>query len=213
MVWFSVQLAVLLVVAFLIGLALGWFLWRSTWRARTVAVEAEPAPVPTVRPGPGDDPEMDEIRAQLGAALKELDEFRAHQDDDDGLGAPARPAATVAPVAPTIPATPVPTASPVADHGDEADDLTRIAGMTPEMAEALASVGIVSYERLENASDRQIGRALLMSGIELPPQVGTWSSQASYLADGDEMGFRTFVDTVIRHLDSFQGPTGRDVQS
>lgn len=64
----------------------------------------------------------------------------------------------------------------------EPDDLTRIAGIGPKMAMALAASGISTFEQLAATPLPQIRAAVTAAGMRLAPTAPTWPEQAKRLA-------------------------------
>jgi predicted flap endonuclease-1-like 5' DNA nuclease len=64
----------------------------------------------------------------------------------------------------------------------EPDDLTRIAGIGPKMAMALAASGITTFEQLAAATLPDIRSAVTAAGMRLAPTAPTWPEQAKALA-------------------------------
>ncbi len=77
------------------------------------------------------------------------------------------------------------------------DDLTRIEGIGPKMAAALADAGIDSYDRLANASEDQLRAALKAAGLRFAPSLPTWPQQATYAARGDWDGLNTYQQSLV----------------
>jgi predicted flap endonuclease-1-like 5' DNA nuclease len=64
-----------------------------------------------------------------------------------------------------------------------ADDLTRIPGIGPKMAAALAAAGITTYRQLADADVPTLRTAIAAAGLRLAPTVPTWPDRAKQLAD------------------------------
>jgi hypothetical protein len=63
------------------------------------------------------------------------------------------------------------------------DDLERVEGIGPVIADALRSYGINTFAVLAAANDAALRQALGAAGVRLAPSLGTWSRQASLLAE------------------------------
>ena len=155
------------------------------------------------------DPSTWPDQAQL-AAVGAWDELKEWQDQLDGgrvVGGAEAPAA-IAPEAPTapsvgmaagltadapatsIPATPAPTApvapveaAPVGDP-DAEDDLTKIEGIGPKIAEHLKMNHIKTFAQLAAADPKKVHEILVYGGFAAHDP-GTWPDQAKLAAAGD----------------------------
>lgn len=117
-------------------------------------------------------------------------------DDEDWGPAPERFAADDEPEAPVAAPAPVPDA-PAAVRADARDDLTRLEGVGPKIAAALAASGISTFAALADASDEDLRTALKAAALRSAASLPTWSRQARLLADGDEAGFRALTDRLV----------------
>ncbi|MBI4941670.1 MAG: hypothetical protein HY830_13065 [Actinobacteria bacterium] len=77
------------------------------------------------------------------------------------------------------------------------DDLERIEGIGPRIASALRSAGIRSFRRLADADVPTLQAALEAAGLRFAPSLPTWSRQARFLADGDEVGFIKLTESLV----------------
>gem|GEM_PF-1838314 len=82
------------------------------------------------------------------------------------------------------------------DTGAE-DDLERIEGIGPRIASALRSAGVRSFRRLADADVPTLQAALEAAGLRFAPSLPTWSRQARFLADGDEVGFIKLTESLV----------------
>jgi predicted flap endonuclease-1-like 5' DNA nuclease len=106
---------------------------------------------------------------------------------------PVTAGTTAGEVAGTTPAVPVPgvagteavvpTAAPIAVAVQEPDDLTKIAGIGPKMAMALAAGGITTYRKLADSDLPSLRAAVTGAGMRLAPSLPTWPQQAKLLVD------------------------------
>lgn len=76
---------------------------------------------------------------------------------------------------PVTEATPVPDVEQIVA---EPQDLTKIAGIGPKMAMALAASGITTFAQLADTSVEDIRKAIAAAGMRLAPSVPTWPEQA-----------------------------------
>ncbi len=77
------------------------------------------------------------------------------------------------------------------------DNLQRIEGIGPKIAAALYAGGIGSFVRLQAASDDQLREALASAGLTFAPSLRTWSQQAGFLVNGDELGFIEYQAALV----------------
>lgn len=100
---------------------------------------------------------------------------------------------------------PIPEAAPVLPDDNplvpaavpaKPDDLTLIEGIGPKMSAALVASGIDSFDKLWKSSEETIRAAIQAAGMRFAPTIPTWAEQASYAANGDWAGLKTFQDTL-----------------
>jgi len=97
------------------------------------------------------------------------------------------PLADVGVVAPPIP---VPVADPVAPS-DDADDLTRLKGVGPKLADQLRTLGVASFSQIAAWTDADIDRIDAQLGrFQGRIRKDDWRTQARYLAAGDTAGYQ-----------------------
>ncbi|WP_189081487.1 helix-hairpin-helix domain-containing protein [Mangrovihabitans endophyticus] len=95
----------------------------------------------------------------------------------------AEPATVEAPVTEApVTETPVaePATGPVAAEA-EPDDLTRITGIGPKMAMALAAAGITTYDQLAGSDEATLRAAVSAAGMRLAPSISAWPERARSL--------------------------------
>jgi predicted flap endonuclease-1-like 5' DNA nuclease len=102
-------------------------------------------------------------------------------DQEAAARVPVPAAAVAAPSAVAAPKAP-----PRRPRGD---DLERIEGIGPNIADALHSAGLSAYADLAGASEDILRTALRAKNLRFAPSLPTWPKQARLLADGDEDGF------------------------
>jgi len=98
------------------------------------------------------------------------------------------------------PAKPAP-AKPAASS--KPDNLTRLEGIGPKIAEALVSAGLDTFQKVADASQDDFKAALEAAGMSFAPSAESWSEQASYAAKGDWDG----LDALQAKLVSGRYPT------
>ncbi|PIE27713.1 MAG: hypothetical protein CSA58_02765 [Micrococcales bacterium] len=98
---------------------------------------------------------------------------------------------------------PNPVEDPVGSHagppkvdGDQVTDLrgaenelTRIGGLEPPMAQALRAEGFSTFQSVASARPQALYAALTAHNLDVPASMMSWPRQAQLLADGDETGF------------------------
>jgi hypothetical protein len=99
-----------------------------------------------------------------------------------------------------------PAAEPVPEIDDE---LERIEGIGPAMANALRAAGIRTFEQLAVSGDDAKRDAIQTAGLTFAPSLVTWGRQARLLADGDEAAFEELTARLTAGRDTATGPTGK----
>lgn len=190
MAWYVVQLVGQLLLAFLVGLATGWLLWRWGWKKHVLTQEHE---VTRLRLTAAE-------RAQTIAARDaELATLRAAQDETSARLVDAERRAAEAEVAArdrTAAAAAAPLVIDLRDRPEEPDDLARIEGIGPKMAAALVAAGIRTFARLAVTDEATLRAAISQAGMSFAPSLVTWGEQAGFLARGDEAGFVSLTDRL-----------------
>lgn len=77
------------------------------------------------------------------------------------------------------------------------DDLTKIEGIGPKMADALRDAGISTFADVANASQDELRVAIEKAGMRLAPSIPTWAKQAKLAADGDWDGLAKYQDYLV----------------
>ena len=200
----------LLLVAFLIGLAIAWFLFNANRRTKVTSERSDvldegAAPAarnqalidsaPSAPPPPASSPReaapvvppatpvgLAGTGAAVSAGVEHAQTQRA--EDDAGERAPVEKAA--APVA-APPATP-----PAKPAADGADDLTRIKGIGPKLAATLQNLGITSLDQIANWDDAEIDRVDSKLGrFQGRIRRDDWVTQADLLSGGDKSAYES----------------------
>ncbi|MFG2038544.1 helix-hairpin-helix domain-containing protein [Dactylosporangium sp. NPDC048998] len=210
MVWYTNQSLLLILLAFLLGLLVGYLWWglrlrrvRSSESVTESTTPAAPAPVaaPTSPVEPVATAEPEPVVEPEPVAAPE-----AVAAPEPVVVAEPEPVAEPAPVA-VVEAEPEPAtvdAALVADvesafEAAEApeDDLERIEGIGPKIGAALRAAGITTYAQLADAERSTVETALENANLRFAPSIATWSRQARLLADGDEAAFKELTDRLI----------------
>ncbi|MCA9907468.1 MAG: DUF4332 domain-containing protein [Anaerolineae bacterium] len=122
----------------------------------------------------------------------------------------AEPAAAEAEAVIAAPAAAEPEAPPAAEAeilpfmSAAADDLKLIEGIGPQMEQALKEAGIDTFGKVAGASVQDLRAAIEAKELRFAPSLVNWSKQARYLADGDQPGFETYRDYLVRGLEPGQ---------
>lgn len=211
MTWFALQSLFLILGAFLVGLFTGWLTWgrqsqperivvlhedgtpaRNTAPLLTtpsppvtgsmpVVTQPEPAiapatgalPVPDPGPPTPEDTTPEPERAEPGST-DDADANDADPDSTDDAEV-TDPGST--------------NDTEVTDPDSTDDDLRRIEGIGPKVAEALQAEGIRRYADLAECDDQRLRDLLRTAGLRFSPTLQSWPAQAKLLAAGDDEGF------------------------
>ncbi|GAB3933837.1 helix-hairpin-helix domain-containing protein [Micromonospora vulcania] len=205
MAWFINQSFLIILAAFLLGLLVGWLVWGnrkssppSTGDASADLLVADEDVVAPTR-------HSEAVLAHRVTAARDARTIESDQETrpvvvDDGARAveargpqptPEGPAASVEPVVAEV----VP-----AESRD--DELERIEGIGPKMANALRAAGIRSFRQLAEADDSTRRAAIEAAGLTFAPSLVTWGRQAQLLADGDETGFAELTELLVAGRDT-----------
>ncbi|KUL27822.1 hypothetical protein ADL15_33855 [Actinoplanes awajinensis subsp. mycoplanecinus] len=82
------------------------------------------------------------------------------------------------------------------------EELERIEGIGPKMADALRAAGIHSFAQLAESDDDTKRSAIRAAGLSFAPSLVTWSRQARLIADGDEEAFAELTARLIAGRDT-----------
>lgn len=200
MAWFLGQSLVFLLLAFALGLVVGWLIW-----GRRAPATAAPALLAAAAPRPAADAEPVSFRARPAPVTDEpvFDGQAASEPEPEpvvgtstgqrDLGADRGGKVAAAPE-------PQPVIASVAIHeqdGERRDDLQRIEGIGPKISSVLNQAGIQTYQRLAEIDRLTLTETLSAGGVKFAPSLATWSDQARLLADGDEAGFADFLSRLV----------------
>jgi predicted flap endonuclease-1-like 5' DNA nuclease len=197
--WFILQSLLVIVSAFVLGLAVGWLTWGRRAAAGVphgASPALDPAAPRTENTPAADLRSIDGNGAKLDVATdSDHDALDGHRETEsagrDGAHVPAvlhldgdepEQAAEIL----ELPQSPEPQ-----------DDLERIEGIGPRIAQALRASGIVTFEHLAACTLRDLQAALDDSGLRFAPSLPTWPLQARLLADGDEEGHRSLTQSLL----------------
>ena len=225
MAWFIGQSFVFIVVAFVVGVLVGWLWWGRRRPAPAVAADgatellARPAPVaddePTaalvLSPPPASPVVDDEPTAVLPVPVAAEPEPVAVEPEPEPVAAEPEPepVAAEADSEPTV-SIPLPAAAPEQESEPEPEpepepvdeDLERIEGIGPKMSAALRAAGIRSYAALAESDEATLRAAIERAGLNFAPSLVTWARQARLLADGDEEGFADLTRRLVAGRDT-----------
>ncbi|MEU4556339.1 helix-hairpin-helix protein [Micromonospora violae] len=82
------------------------------------------------------------------------------------------------------------------------EELERIEGIGPKMANALRAAGIRTFRQLAETDDTTRRAAIEKAGLSFAPSLVTWGRQAQLLADGDEEGFLKLTELLVAGRDT-----------
>ena len=183
--------------------------WLAAHREAVRATQAEAAAAASGTPEPAT-PEptaLEQGAAEAPAASEPAATGAAAAPVEVATGAPAsvEPSAATAVhaaeaaedlPAPLLPPDPTPTPSSVVIKPSTGDDLERIEGIGPKIAEVLRAAGLTTYAAMAAAHDHELEAILATAGLRFAPTLSTWSVQAALLLQGDVAG----ADTLARGL-------------
>lgn len=109
--------------------------------------------------------------------------------------APPEPPSIPTPATPPSETPPEPAA--VTTEPGEPDDLTKLEGIGPKMADALVSYGLDTYEKVAAATVEDFQAAIEAAGMRFAPAAESWAEQATYAARGDWSGLEAFQNTLV----------------
>jgi predicted flap endonuclease-1-like 5' DNA nuclease len=182
--WFIGQSLLAILLAFLLGLAVGWLWWGRRRSASTpeaaaaVGVQDETVPIMGI-----EEPVEQAVVVDVPAQREPAETVLAVPEP-----------VTQEPVMEDVPVEkPEPTAAEVfADEPDVTpttdDNFQRIEGIGPKMNAALEDAGIRTYGQLAAADEQTLRDAIHAAGLKFAPSLLTWSAQAKLLLEDDEDG-------------------------
>lgn len=105
-------------------------------------------------------------------------------------------AATADTTIPAVETTVTEVATAVAESANN-DDLTKLSGIGPKLAEAMQANGIQSYAQLAILSTDDVNAKLASSGIRYSKAIAeSWAKQATFAAASDWSGLKTYQQTL-----------------
>lgn len=147
------------------------------------------APAPVAEPEPVAEPVAEIVPAPLPPMVNEAPAPEPLADEPIAAAAPleASPASLASDLAEPVPAEPAPAPAPA---GPAADDLTRMKGVGPRLAEKLGSVGVTSFAQLAVLSPEEADALDAKLGdFQGRIHRDRWIEQAGFLANNDIAGF------------------------
>lgn len=82
------------------------------------------------------------------------------------------------------------------------DNLTKVEGIGPKMAQALIAAGIDSFAKLAAVDEATLHAAIEAAGMKFAPSLPTWPLQAKYLAEGDIEGLKQYQQQLVSGRES-----------
>ena len=184
----------LLLVAFLIGLAIAWFLFNANRRTK-VTGERSDVLDEGASPAARNQALIDSAPSASAGVPKEAAPV-VPPATPMGLAGAGEVVAASAVEAQTEHAdesaeTPTPAAAP-APKADGADDLTRIKGVGPKLANALRELGITSFAEIASWDEAEMDRVDAQLGrFQGRIRRDDWTTQAALLAGGDTAAYES----------------------
>lgn len=229
MAWFIAQSAIMIALAFLVGLLVGWLIWGRflrdanralvSLRQRVRDCDRDHRPIDST-------PDSAVIPIASVAIVTAADATSAVEEPVSKpvrIPSPRSESIVPAAVVPIDESDPTPIEEPItapepieepitapepieeqtaAEPAEEPiADLARIEGIGPKIAAALVAAGIRGYRQLADADADALTRAINNAGITFAPSLVTWARQARLLADGDEDGFAELTARLIAGRD------------
>lgn len=207
--WFIAQSLVFILVAFAIGLLVGWLIWgrRSDKKSTTVVEESANVAAPSA----DTDDDVAAIPVPRADSESEVEAEPAIEPEIEPEPE-AEPVVEAGPVAEIEPETDAETdaeavagAAVVAEAESvareaaqqEPQDLKRIEGIGPKIDAALKAQGYATYASVAAATEDELRAAIKAEGVRFAPSASSWARQAQLLADGDEDGLKEFQDYLV----------------
>jgi predicted flap endonuclease-1-like 5' DNA nuclease len=182
---------ILLVIALVIGFAIGWWMFRRPRTGGDIKLDVDRETRPYLDPPPEPTPDLSPpaiLRERSPAAPSRTRPIRDGIDTDERRGIIDEGAAATADVAGQLLGIRAHAELPGA--GDEPDNLQVLKGVGPKLAQKLADQGITRFQHLAALSPNEVS----ILEEKLGPFKGRLTrdrvvEQASYLARGDTDGF------------------------
>ena len=208
----------LLLVAFLIGLAIAWFLFNASRRTKVTGERQDvldegaapaarnqalidsapaagaapsPSPAPTASATRKEAPSTVPPATPMGLAGTGTAVSASVEDAQETRAEEVvdMPSSTETP-APAQPQAPAPAPATASLNADGKDDLTRLKGVGPKLAAALEGLGITSLETIANWDDAEIDRVDSKLGrFQGRIRRDDWVTQARLLTGGDKAAY------------------------
>ncbi len=83
------------------------------------------------------------------------------------------------------------------DLDASADDLERLEGVGPKIAQALHDAGYTTYAKIAGATETELRVALERAGVRFTSAAATWPRQAELAASGEWDELKTLQDTLV----------------
>lgn len=178
--WFIGQSILIIAAAFLLGILVGWLIWGRVWWRRSEAGTQAPVAAPEAEPAAAGVVADEAVAAEpvAVAVAAEHVPVSALEVRESGQGKGS-----------IVPVQEVP------------EDLERIEGIGPKMADALHKAGIRTFTQLASADEVTLRRAIESQDLRFAPSLVTWGRQARLLADGDEEGFAELTLRLVAGRD------------
>jgi predicted flap endonuclease-1-like 5' DNA nuclease len=165
MTYLLLQIFICLLIAFVIGLLIGWWIGRRNCAARVSELEAEVS-------------DLNAALTRCEGAKSAVGASASGGGAAAGKAAGAAPLTAAAPIAAAIPI-PIPT---------EPDDLKKVWGIGPKMEEVLNGAGIDTFAELSQTSVERLREIVSAYGSKRLTDIANeevWPDQAAMAARGD----------------------------
>jgi small subunit ribosomal protein S2 len=83
------------------------------------------------------------------------------------------------------------------DENLEPDDLTKLGGIGPKLAEAMQAAGITRFAQIAEMGSDEVGKRLSENGVRYAKAAAeSWSEQAKLAAQGDWKGLKAYQESL-----------------
>lgn len=202
----SLKVLLFLLIAFLLGLLLGWLLWGSKYKEAKAELEVRTNELNALKGQYASLKEQFDLKdADLRKANLEIDDLYArirrlegekgqmHADLYEANEQIAKLTAAAAPLAAALSAAPAPKL--VLPKGWKMNDLKLVEGIGPKIEELLHSVDIKTWSGLAEATTERLNEILDAAGERFRiHDPGTWPTQAGLLANGEWDKFKEYTE-------------------
>lgn len=149
----------------------------------TAATASPTADTPSAAMAETNEPNEPEAEASVSPEVEETVEAASQVEPE--AESTAQPDIEVA-------ATPTPAGEPA-----KPDDLTKLGGVGPKLAEAMQAAGITHFTQIAEMGGEAVGKRLSDNGVRYAKAAAeTWAEQAKLAAQGDWKGLKDYQDSL-----------------